>query len=367
MENPQFLTEQIITYLGNKRSLLTFIDEVLNIVKSELNKKKISTFDVFSGSGIVARLFKQHSKKLFVNDLEDYSRVLNKCFLTNKKEIDVLELEKWKQFLNDKITKKTLVENGFFYKLYSPKDVNNIQPGERAFYTSRNAKILDTTRFYLDEVPDPYKTLLLGSLLYEASTKTNTCGVFRGFYKCTKTNKGKFGGNAGNSLNRILADIEIKEPVLSNYSCETRIFQGDSNEVCERIPKVDLAYLDPPYNQHPYGSNYFMLNLIVNNKEPENYSKVSGIPRAWNKSSYNKKTYALTSLEDLCKKLKAKYILVSYNSEGFIKYEDMIEMLEKYGQVRVFSKKYNVFRGSRNLQKRNLHLLEYLFLLKKRL
>lgn len=366
MENAEFLTDQIITYLGNKRSLLGFIDEVLNIVKSELNKKKITTFDVFSGSGIVARLFKQHSKKLFVNDLEDYSRVLNECFLTNKKEIDALELEKWKQFLKDKITNKTLIEYGFFYKLYSPKDVNNIQPGERAFYTSRNAKILDTVRFYLDEVPNPYKALLLGSLLYEASTKTNTCGVFRGFYKCSKTNKGKFGGNAGTSLNRILADIEIKEPVLSNYSCETHIFQGDSNEVCERIPKVDLAYLDPPYNQHPYGSNYFMLNLIVNNKEPENYSKVSGIPRVWNKSSYNRKLFALSSLDELCKKLKARYILVSYNSEGFIKYDEMIQMLEKYGEVRVFSKKYNVFRGSRNLQKRNIHLLEYLFLLKKR-
>lgn len=250
--------------------------------------------------------------------------------------------------------------------MYSPKDVNNIHPGERAFYTSRNAKILDTVRFYLDEVPNPYKTLLLGSLLYEASTKTNTCGVFRGFFKCTKTNIGKFGGNAGNSLNRILADIEIKEPVLSNYSCETHIFQGDSNEVCKRMPKVDLAYLDPPYNQHPYGSNYFMLNLIVSNKEPENYSKVSGIPKIWNKSSYNRKIYALSSLEDLCKKLKAKYILVSYSSEGFIKYEDMVAMLEKYGEVRVFSKKYNVFRGSRNLQERNIHLFEYLFLLKKR-
>lgn len=57
MENAEFLTEQIISYLGNKRSLLNFIDEVLNIVKSELKKRKISTFDVFSGSGIVARLF----------------------------------------------------------------------------------------------------------------------------------------------------------------------------------------------------------------------------------------------------------------------------------------------------------------------
>lgn len=60
----------------------------------------------------------------------------------------------------------------FFYKLYYPKDVNNIQPGERAFYTSKNAKILDTTRYYLDETLEPYKTLLFGPLLYEVSIKT---------------------------------------------------------------------------------------------------------------------------------------------------------------------------------------------------
>ena len=48
MENPQFLKEQIITYLGNKRSLLSFIEEVLNIVKSELNKKKTRLLHLFS-------------------------------------------------------------------------------------------------------------------------------------------------------------------------------------------------------------------------------------------------------------------------------------------------------------------------------
>ena len=31
---------------------------------------------------------------------------------------------------------------------------------------------------------------------------------------------------------------------------------------------LDLAYFDPPYNQHPYGSNYFMLNLLVHYRRP---------------------------------------------------------------------------------------------------
>ena len=68
-ERNEFLTEQIITYLGNKRALLSFIDGAIQIVRKELNLNKIDTFDVFSGSGIVARYFKQYSNNLYVNDL----------------------------------------------------------------------------------------------------------------------------------------------------------------------------------------------------------------------------------------------------------------------------------------------------------
>ena len=73
-ENNDYLTKQIITYLGNKRSLLSFINKSVELVKRELGQEKISTFDVFSGSGVVSRFFKQHSTVLYTNDLEDYSK-----------------------------------------------------------------------------------------------------------------------------------------------------------------------------------------------------------------------------------------------------------------------------------------------------
>ena len=60
-ERKEFLTKQIITYLGNKRSLLSFIDKAVQLVLTDLGKSKIDTFDVFSGSGIVARYLKQYS------------------------------------------------------------------------------------------------------------------------------------------------------------------------------------------------------------------------------------------------------------------------------------------------------------------
>lgn len=364
-ERKDFLTNQIITYLGNKRSLLSFIDKAVQEVLSELGRDKIDIFDVFSGSGVVSRFLKQYSNNLYVNDLEDYCKTLNACYLSNESEINFTELQKWYDYLKKMLSDRPLIQDGFIARLYAPIDDNNIKKGERIFYTTRNAQYIDTARKYLENIPDPYKTLLLGPLLYEASTKNNTSGVFKGFYKNSQTNIGQFGGNGQDSLKRIMANIELQLPVLSQNDCRVYVLQGDANEVCKTVPHVDLAYLDPPYNQHPYSSNYFMLNLINNYTEPTNISKVAGIPVNWNQSSYNKKTQALSSLKELCTMLDSTYLLISYNSEGFISYGEMINMLELFGDVRIFDKKYNVFRGCRNLRERDCYVKEYLFLLKK--
>lgn len=363
-ENNKYLTEQIITYIGNKRSLLDFIGKSVDIVKKELNQDKISCADLFSGSGIVSRYLKQFSSRLYVNDLESYCYTINKCYLTNKSEIDEKELEKWFAYLKSNLTDDKLKE-GFITNLYSPKSDNDIQLGERVFYKNRNAKYIDTERQLLDTIPKKYRVLFLGPLLYEASNKTNTSGVFKGFYKNSLTNKGQFGGNGKNALKRILSDIEVKKPVLSNYECDVTIFQEDTVKLSEKLPEIDLVYLDPPYNQHPYGSNYFMLNLINDYVEPKNISKVSGIPSDWNKSNFNKRNEALEMMNNICKNINAKYVLISFNSEGFISFEKMVKMLSSYGSVRVFDKKYSTFKACRNLKNRNLYIKEYLFLLKK--
>lgn len=363
-ESKQYLTEQIITYIGNKRSLLDFIGKAINIVKEELNQEKLITGDLFSGSGIVARYLKQFSSELYVNDLENYAKTINKCYLANKSDINEEELDKWYNFLKSQLTDENLTK-GFISELYSPSDDNNIKAGERVFYTSRNAKYIDTERKLLNKIPKEYRYLFLGPLLYEASNKTNTSGVFKGFYKNSETNIGQFGGNGRNALKRIMGKIEVKKPVLSNYECKVKVFQEDAVELSKKIKGLDLVYLDPPYNQHPYGSNYFMLNLINEYKKPKEISKISGIPKEWNKSSFNKKTTAKTMMEEICKNIKSKYILISFNSEGFITFEQMVKMLSKYGSVRVFDKKYNTFRACRNLKNRELYVNEYLFLLKK--
>ena len=68
-ENPEYLTRQLITYIGNKRALLGHIAGAVERVKERLGKRKLRVFDAFSGSGIVSRLFKAHAELVISNDL----------------------------------------------------------------------------------------------------------------------------------------------------------------------------------------------------------------------------------------------------------------------------------------------------------
>ena len=362
MENEKYLTEQIITYLGNKRKLLDYIATEVELALKELGLEKGKICDLFSGSGVVARRLKQYASRLYANDLENYSYIINDCYLTNSEDFN----EKFYNELYTKIMAKEPVE-GIITNNYAPKDDNNIKEGERVFYTHNNAVIIDTIRTAIDEVPESYKKFFIGPLLYEASVHANTSGVFKGFYKSKTENVGKFGGEGENALERILGSIELKKPIFSNYDCQVTLFREDANVLVKHLRGLDVTYIDPPYNQHPYGSNYFMLNTIIDNKIGHNISTVSGIPDDWNKSAYNKKNEALKTFEQLVNDIDSKYLIISYNNEGFISLDEMQNMLSRYGELTTKEIDYVAFRGSRNFKNRSKHTTEYLFILKKKL
>lgn len=379
-----YLQDQLITYIGNKRALLPFIGQGIQIVQKKLNKEKLKCIDIFSGSGIVGRYLKQYSSELFVNDLELYSTIINKCYLTNKSEIDIEYLHKLFDDLKNKIDSRmqeidlqrkngTYKHPGFISELYAPNDSQNIQKTERCFYTPYNANYLDIARQLIEtDIPEEYKPFFIAPLLSEASIHANTAGIFKGFYKNSKTGTGQFGGNGKNALSRIMGNIELKFPLFSDAECPVQIFNDDANTLTSKDGKLadelfDLAYFDPPYNQHPYGSNYFMLNLVAKYERPdtEKISRVSGIPKDWHRSSYNKKKQVAEVFFNLVNSIKAKYVLISFNSEGFITRQEMIDLLSKCGKVQVLESEYNAFRGSRNLSGRSIYVKEYLFLVSK--
>ena len=326
-ENPKYLTEQIITYIGNKRSLLPFISEAVRHVKMELSKDKISFLDMFAGSGVVSRMMKSHSSVLLSNDLETYSKVSSECYLTNKRDLEFSDLQSILNDLKTKIDHQPI--EGFITEMYSPRDESSITEDDRVFYSRRNASYIDTARTHIGNLPTNIQKYFLAPLLSLSSIHANTSGVFKGFYK-SKDGIGQFGGSGRDALSRILAPIELCLPVLSNYDCEYHVFQQDSNQLSKDISDthLDLVYLDPPYNQHPYGSNYFMLNLICDYIKPSDVSKVSGIPKNWNRSPYNKKQLASYALFDLIDQLNSSYILISYNSEGFVSQDEFLDEIK---------------------------------------
>lgn len=360
-ENPYY-TEQLITYIGNKRSLLPFLNSGFELVKEKLGKKKLNVLDGFSGSGVVSRLLKHHAEKLYSNDLEDYSYVCNKCYLSNKSQIEPKKIYAGIDTLNKQ--KQHLTE-GFITKNYSPADDNNVQNGERVFYTHKNAMILDTMKKWIyNNIPEKEQCFYLGPLIVEASIHTNTSGVFKGFHK--KNGIGHFGGKGENALSRIMGEITPPYPLFSDDECETEVLREDINNLIKKLPELDLVYYDPPYNQHPYGSNYFMLNILATPKEEITIQKgISGISVDWNRSDYNKRLPAIDVMDDLIKNTNAKYVLISYNNEGIIPFDIFKSILEKYGKVKLLKQDYNTYRGCRNLRNRSIKVKELLWVVQK--
>ena len=167
----EYFTKQILTYMGNKRTFLNKIDEIITLVKTELGENNINIAEGFSGSGIVGRLFKnrvmrdnsQEYKTLYVNDMSGYSETLSKCYLTSTKDLCVedieilnLHLKKLRKFLSSSNNPKP-----FISKYWAPKNDNNIKEGERAYYTHKNACNIDKIMFYIKNYVEE-KYLLIG-------------------------------------------------------------------------------------------------------------------------------------------------------------------------------------------------------------
>lgn len=343
-----YVQQPMITYIGNKRKLVDTIEEVVKQLKPS------SCVDAFSGSGVVSRMLLTHCDSLYVNDLEKYCEVISKCYLNKPSWADQDEITEHIDAMNECPDKE-----GIISELYAPKDSSNVQDGERCFYTKENANRIDGMIDYIDKnVSDNLKPYCLGPLIVKASIHTNTSGVFKGFHK------GGWGGTGGHAQERILKRIKVDYPLWLDSSKNVEVHRLDACEFLEKIPTVDLIYLDPPYNQHPYGSNYFMLNLICTNERPQTISKVSGIPKDWNKSEYNSKKSIKKAMERTLQLAtsKSKYTLVSYNNEGFITPAEWEVILKpyKYDKIEI---EYNCYRGSRNLKNRSHKVKEFLFVI----
>lgn len=370
----KYLKENIIAYIGNKRRLLNFLHSSFSsIIESDKSVK--TALDLFAGSGSVSRLLKAMDLKVHSNDLEYYSYILNFAHInineedTKKMFLHTGGIDNTIEMLNSISSIKD--KDRYISTYYAPKDDNNVDTvNERLFYTQYNARKIDILRHSIEDL---YKNkainkneyyYLLASLIYQAATKSNTSGVFKAFHN-------GFGGRNKDALNRILSPISLNKLSLSN-NIKGTVSRGDANKFVMNSHEYDLVYLDPPYNQHQYGSNYHLLNTIalwdkpyVNKEIYINGKKTdkSAIRKDWvnTKSNYCYKQTASTSLDSLMKNLNAKYIVLSYSTDGIINYNDLLDILHSKGQLNIVSSEYTRYRGAKRSEVNTTKNIEYLF------
>ncbi|QEN04130.1 DNA methyltransferase [Thiospirochaeta perfilievii] len=372
MIDTPYLTKQLIAYIGNKRSLLPFLSNVFD----SLPLKENTIFqDPFSGSGAVSRLGKSKGFEVHSNDWEYYSYIVNSCYIgINKEETGNL----FKEYggLNKVFKMFESLDNSFtpyISKHYAPKDTNSADyVTERLFYTRENAIFIDRARSLIEEMyPGSLlsqrklkeKNILLSSLLYEVSTHANTSGVFKACHK-------GFGGHGKDALGRILAPMKMEIPrLIDNYKSHT-VSKMDALDFVKG-KTTDICYLDPPYNMHQYGSNYFMLNTVALWDKPEvngargldgRYLEKAGIRKDWKstKSPYCYKKQAPDSFRDLMENIDSRHIILSYNTEGIIPFNELFDIMERQGKVNLHIKDYTLYRGGKQSLSRKNHNMELL-------
>jgi adenine-specific DNA-methyltransferase len=108
--------------------------------------------------------------------------------------------------------------------------------------------------------------------------------------------------------------------------------------VVDALPRVDLAYLDPPYNQHRYFTNYHVWETLVRWDSPEHYGvacKRVDAREEETRSVFNTKPGMPAALESLIGRVRADVVVVSYNDESWVRPEQISRWLRAAGHEEV--------------------------------
>jgi adenine-specific DNA-methyltransferase len=367
----EYVYSQLIPYIGNKRKLLPLIAQ--GIVQTGCRR---GTFvDLFSGSSVVARLAKTMGLRVVANDWEPYAYEIARATVAVNRPPAFAALGGPDQVfarLND-----LPPSHGYVAQHLCPADDNNPDPEqERMFFTRRNGERIDAMREQIaaweaeGRLSADERAYLLCAMVYAVSYVSNTSGVFKGFHY-------GWGGKTSTALYRILSMINLCRPVTfdnrrRNIACreDAQSFARDLRSVFGRRP--DIVYIDPPYNQHPYGSNYHVLNTVVLWDKPPVNPRIrvngrkrdkSAIRKDWRtlrRSPYNHATEALPAFEQLLDAIHAPWILVSYSTDGNMPLHAMLRAVSRRGRLTVLTQKYKRYRVSTPRMSPKSHNVEFL-------
>ncbi|MHB9036133.1 MAG: DNA adenine methylase [Armatimonadota bacterium] len=358
-----YLTDQLIPYIGNKRKLVPLIHEA--ITRTEL--KSGTFFDVFSGSGVVARLAKSAGFSVIANDWEPYSEVINTAYIASNTPAEFSRLGGIERAI---ASLNALPERcGYIATHYCPDDDENYDVAtERMFYTQQNGRRIDAMREQICKwradgmIDRREEAMLLAPLIYQASYCSNTSGVFKGFHR-------GWGGATETAWYRIRSFLTLKPPLFFDNGLDNLVVREDASSLADKL-ECDIAYLDPPYNQHQYGANYHLLNTVALWDKPLVSEYISGnghkdkaaIRKDWRterRSKYCYKSTALDEFSDLVSRLKARFIMVSYSTDGIIPIDSLLSCLQERGGLDIVVKRYKRYRVSSQRPSLRPHTVEF--------
>ena len=347
-------------YIGNKSNLLSFIEESLRSAGVPLH----GTFaDLFSGTTSVAEHFKKLGFSVTANDFMTYSYVLQKAFVESNTSPT---FEKALKSLNLRFARspvETILEHlnnldpteGYAFQNYGAEGSQN-----RMYFTKQNACQIDSIRDTIEkwkkeEIVDESEFYYLLAVLIDAADHVaNMSGTYGAFLKIWRS--------------VALKKINLKNRAVFDNSKKNYANQGNAEDLITEI-SGDILYLDPPYNSRQYAPNFHVLESIAV-WDKQALSGKTGLRNYDNqKSDFSSKVKAAKALKKVVLSANFRFIALSYNNEGIIPHEEILEMLETKGEVQVFTQEYRRFRTERDHDKRKYKdvddkTLEYLFLVK---
>jgi adenine-specific DNA-methyltransferase len=113
-----------------------------------------------------------------------------------------------------------------------------------------------------------------------------------------------------------------------------RAVRGDAQRIVGSLDHTDLVYVDPPYNQHRYFTNYHVWETLVRGDEPEHYGiackRIDSRDEA-TKSRFNLRRSMPDALKDVLLRVRADVVVVSYNDEAWVEADDIVSWLREAG------------------------------------
>lgn len=306
-------------YLGNKYKLLPFITGVVTDECPDIT----SIADIFAGTGAVSSAFTD--KVIITNDLMYSNYICNYAWF-GAEEYDpqiIIDCVVRYNALTD--LEDNYMTDNFADTYFSRDDCAKIG------YIREDIEVL----YKKGDINTRERAILITSLLYAMDKIANTCGHYDAYRKGVEFDK----------------SLELYVPMANcQNNPNNQCFNMDSNELVKNI-EADLVYIDPPYNSRQYCDAYHLLENVARWEKPEVFGVARKMDRSTMKSKYCTQS-ATEAFEQLIGDIKAKYILLSYNnmaekgndrSNAKISDQDIMRILEKKGEVKVFSESYKAF------------------------